>query len=258
MVGYGPEDSQFVLELTYNYEVKEYQQGNDFQHIRLDSQQACSLALLPGLVAGGGPGLRVESPGGYSFLVADADVAPGSSVITELCLAVSSLDASLAYWRDFLGFHLLPPPGSSHDAPSSQAAGEAVLSCGSGQAVLRLRQLQPPGTAVERGTAFGRVAFSTPGHLLQQLEADVKAAGYTVHTPYVSLDTPGKASVQVVILQDPDGHEICFVGEEGFRELSQVDPKADQLLEEAVAADKSAEWLAKRAAREAAMAAKGV
>ncbi|GFH14485.1 uncharacterized protein HaLaN_10549 [Haematococcus lacustris] len=177
MVGYGPEDSQFVLELTYNYEVKEYQQGNDFQHIRLDSQQA---------------------------------------------------------------------------------AGEAVLSCGSGQAVLRLRQLQQPGTAVERGTAFGRVAFSTPGHLLQQLEADVKAAGYTVHTPYVSLDTPGKASVQVVILQDPDGHEICFVGEEGFRELSQVDPKADQLLEEAVAADKSAEWLAKRAAREAAMAAKGV
>ena len=34
------------------------------------------------------------------------------------------------------------------------------------------------------------------------------AAGYTVHTPYVSLDTPGKATVQVVILQDPDGHEV--------------------------------------------------
>ena len=27
-----------------------------------------------------------------------------------------------------------------------------------------------------------------------------------------------------------DGHEICFVGDEGFRELSQVDPQADNLL----------------------------
>ena len=28
--------------------------------------------------------------------------------------------------------------------------------------------------------------------------------------------------VQVVILADPDGQEICFVGDEAFRELSQV------------------------------------
>ena len=27
---------------------------------------------------------------------------------------------------------------------------------------------------------------------------------------------------QVVILADPDGQEICFVGDEAFRELSQV------------------------------------
>ena len=34
------------------------------------------------------------------------------------------------------------------------------------------------------------------------------AAGFTVLTPLVSLDTPGKATVQVVILADPDGHEV--------------------------------------------------
>lgn len=56
--------------------------------------------------------------------------------------------------------------------------------------------------------SYGRIAFACPGEQLQQLEADVKAAGYTVHTPYVSLDTPGKATVQVVILQDADGHEV--------------------------------------------------
>ena len=31
MVGYGPEDSHFVVELTYNYGIKQYQKGNDFQ-----------------------------------------------------------------------------------------------------------------------------------------------------------------------------------------------------------------------------------
>ena len=43
-----------------------------------------------------------------------------------------------------------------------------------------------------------------------------------------------------------DGHEICFVGEEGFGELSQVDPKGDELLRKAMEEDKSKEWFAKK------------
>ena len=31
MVGYGEEHSHFVMELTYNYGVKNYKLGNDFQ-----------------------------------------------------------------------------------------------------------------------------------------------------------------------------------------------------------------------------------
>lgn len=31
MVGYGPEDDHFVVELTYNYGIKHYNKGNDFQ-----------------------------------------------------------------------------------------------------------------------------------------------------------------------------------------------------------------------------------
>ena len=88
----------------------------------------------------------------------------------------------------------------------------------------------------------------------------MKEAKQTILTPLVSLDTPGKATVEVVILADPvrhftahthsthththcgsivissccavqDGHEICFVGDEAFRELSQVDPEADHLID---------------------------
>lgn len=31
MVGYGPEDDHFVVELTYNYGIGTYQMGNDFK-----------------------------------------------------------------------------------------------------------------------------------------------------------------------------------------------------------------------------------
>jgi hypothetical protein len=47
-----------------------------------------------------------------------------------------------------------------------------------------------------------------------------------------------------VLLQD--GHEICFVGDEGFKDLSQVDPQGNQLLNDAMEADKSKEWYAKK------------
>ena len=35
-----------------------------------------------------------------------------------------------------------------------------------------------------------------------------------------------------MFLRAQDGHEICFVGDEGFRELSKVDPAADKLIDE--------------------------
>ena len=41
---------------------------------------------------------------------------------------------------------------------------------------------------------------------LADIESAVKSAGHTVLTPLVSLDTPGKASVEVVILADPVGN----------------------------------------------------
>ena len=33
MIGYGPEEENFILELTYNYTVKHYDVGNDYQGI---------------------------------------------------------------------------------------------------------------------------------------------------------------------------------------------------------------------------------
>ena len=38
---------------------------------------------------------------------------------------------------------------------------------------------------------------------LPTIEQAVKEAGHTILTPLVSLDTPGKATIEVVVLADP-------------------------------------------------------
>lgn len=41
-----------------------------------------------------------------------------------------------------------------------------------------------------------------------------------IMNPPITLPTPGKADVIVTILSDPDGYEICFVGDIGFYDLA--------------------------------------
>ena len=76
----------------------------------------------------------------------------------------------------------------------------ALLEYGQDQAKLELTETKDK---IDHGTAFGRIAFSLPAEDLPQLEKDVKDAKGTILTPYVKLDTPGKASVVVVIIADP-------------------------------------------------------
>lgn len=59
----------------------------------------------------------------------------------------------------------------------------------------------------------------------------------TILTPLITLATPGKATVRVIILSDPNDLEICFVDEEGFSQLSQVDPEGDAELDKYIKRD---------------------
>lgn len=183
--------------------------------------------------------LEVTSPEGFSFHVLAEDPAPDVGPIASICLNVTDLNKSLGFWVDTVGLLEV----DRGDAPTPFAA----LSCSTPSATLRLRQL-PQGEALQRGTGYGRLALSCPAERLPELQENFTAAGYKVLTPLITLDTPGKASVQVVIVADPDGHEVCFVGDEAFRELSQVDEEAPQLLGESIAKDNSKDWFAKKAA----------
>ncbi|XP_046380533.2 glyoxalase domain-containing protein 4-like [Haliotis rufescens] len=236
MVGYGPEDNHFVVELTYNYGIGTYKVGNDFRGLTVSSSAILDRARKNNYPISTDDGQTfVLAPDGYKFIIISEDVQ--GDPVTKVTLASSSLQKSVDFWSKLAGMKVY-----------SQTEKTAVLGFGDNQCKLELVDI---GSAVDHATAFGRVAFSCPKDELPGIEKLMKDNNQTILTPFISLDTPGKATVQVVIVADPDGHEICFVGDEAFRELSQTDPKADDLLTEAVSKDKSDEWFAKKGKKKA-------
>jgi len=233
MIGYGPEDNNFVCELTYNYGVGKYAMGNDFLGLHLSSSkavEACKSSDYKYQTAADGS-LQVCDPDGYTFFLSGS-ASKDASTASKVTLASSNLQKSVDYWKKIAGMKVF-----------SESDKQAVLGYNDDQAKLELQDIGKP---VEHAKAFGRVAIACPRTQLPGIQESVKATGNKVLTELVSLDTPGKATVEVVIVADPDLHEICFVGDEAFRELSQVDPKGDQLLDDAMVADKSSEWFAKK------------
>ncbi|GAB4816839.1 hypothetical protein N2152v2_003885 [Parachlorella kessleri] len=240
MIGYGSEDRNFVLELAYNYGVKHYQYGNGLGYIKILSKAAFKTAQESGVGRELDLNiLEVKDPDGHTFRVINEEPSDAGPV-SSLCLRVTSLEKAADFWCDCLG--LLEVDKGSSPVPF------ITLSTGADQATLRLAQL-PEGEEVTHGTGYGRVAFSCPTGQLGAIQEAAQAKGFTVLRPLVKLDTPGKATVEVVILADPDGHEVCFVGDEAFRELSQVDESAPQLLGKAIAQDNSKVWFEERSKR---------
>lgn len=236
MIGYGDEEDHFVIELTYNYGIKHYRVGNDFLGLSInldDITSRISESNYPYVKQDDGA-IELLSPDGYKFRV-HPNKSTGDPV-SMVSLGVSNLQTSKEYWNTLLCMNLL-----------SESSNMITMDYGNDQCKLRLVQ---SGEIIDHATAFGRIAFACPGEELKPLEKKMNENSKTILTPYISLDTPGKATVEVVILADPDGHEICFVGEEGFSALSKVDPKSDDLLTKAMEADKSDEWFGKRKQRE--------
>lgn len=68
MVGYGIEDTHFVVELTYNYNVNSYELGNDFLGLTIRSSEALSNAKKQNWPVEEKDGcFIVKAPGGYPF-----------------------------------------------------------------------------------------------------------------------------------------------------------------------------------------------
>ena len=100
-----------------------------------------------------------------------------------------------------------------------------------GQVPLEFYQLKSD-TKLDHAFAEGRIAFTTSvdkGPFVINEYIKSQKDKYIVHTEPVTLETPGKADVDVVILQDPDGYEICFVNAIGFWDLSKTKPGDEKI-----------------------------
>jgi len=195
MIGYGNEDKNFVLEMVFNYGLNSYKHGTDFKSITIDTTNPDSVAPV------------------FDYDMQVNHAAKENS-IKKIHLYCSNLQKSLTFWKDFLSLEV--------------TSNENSFSFKTEHIEYEFTQLSD--TQVVKEESAGRTAFSAPGKFLKPIWEKAKPLGF-VHTDLVSLDTPGKATVEVVILADPDGHEVCIVGDEAFRELSVQDPDGLKLYE---------------------------
>lgn len=212
MIGWGSEDEEFVFELTYNYGLAEgYKLGNDFLQANLE-------------LAGNGlervrkSGYPIEkdaidtidllAPDGYPFVIRNGTV----NKVNRIAIGSSNLNIAVNYWSKLLGMQVIEKNEESARLSFNDVSKFAI-------------ELVQSGGAIDHATAMGRLAFSYPEEEQPTLEKKMAESKQgTIINKLIKLDTPGKATVQVVVLGDVDGHEIAFVGDEGYRKLSVFDP----------------------------------
>lgn len=231
MIGYGSEDTNFVVELTYNYPITSYEVGNDFQGMTIQSSEALIRAKekkYPIKEVDGNRNLLL-SPDGYKFFIVDESQPKDKDPVIDVRIGVSDMKKSVEFWHDDLQMKKVSESDQEVTLAYTQLTTQLIL--------------QDVGAAIDRKTAFGRIAFSVDYDEQEPLMNRLKAKNRTIINPLIVLPTPGKKSCRVLIISDPDGHEICFVEDGNYRELSKPDKNPDQLLNKAMDEDKRDEFI---------------
>ncbi|XVE70467.1 hypothetical protein DITRI_Ditri10aG0074700 [Diplodiscus trichospermus] len=110
-LGYGPEDSHFVVELTYNYGVDKYDIGTAFGHfgiavddvaktVELIKAKGGKVTRESGPVKGGTTIIAfVEDPDGYKFELIERGPTP--EPLCQVMLRVGDLDRSINFYEKY-------------------------------------------------------------------------------------------------------------------------------------------------------------
>lgn len=188
MVGYGDEDNNFVVELTFNYGIRSYEIGNDYNYILVKSNEAIenikSKNYQHKINSDGS--YEIQDPNGYKFIVSTNDPEIKTNLIVGLSLFSSNINNTVNYWSNILKGKL-----ENHSETS------ASLSFDSTSFRLNFILSKEP---INHAKAFGRVAFSCPTDQLQPLQAEMDKLNQTILTRFIELKTPGKADVCFILL----------------------------------------------------------
>jgi len=215
MIGYGNEIDHFVFELTYNYGISNYERGDDLRHITIHGkdtilERAKSYGVEP--VVEDGQTYLLCPVDGYRFCLVNAENSPRDPVV-NVSINVSNIQRSEDYYVSLLEMTLF----SKIDTEGQ----DKFITVGYNEELSKLELVERVGKSrkmIDHAEAYGRVAIAIKD--INVIYQKILSSGDKVLHHPVKLDTPGKATVEVVILQDRDDYEICFVGEEGFNSLS--------------------------------------
>ncbi|GAB4839064.1 hypothetical protein Ancab_028593 [Ancistrocladus abbreviatus] len=211
-LGYGPEDSHFVIELTYNYGVDKYDIGTGFGHFGIAVEDVAKTVELikakggkvtqePGPVKGGSTVIAfIEDPDGYKFELLEKGPTP--EPLCQVMLRVGDLDRSIAFYEKAFGMELL----RKRDNPEYKYT-IAVMGYGpeDKNAVMELTYNYGV-TKYDRGNAYAQIAIGTDD-VYRTAEVVELCGGKITWEPG---PLPG-IGTKITACLDPDGWKAVFV-----------------------------------------------
>ncbi|KDP34187.1 hypothetical protein JCGZ_07758 [Jatropha curcas] len=220
-LGYGPEDSNFTVELTYNYGVDKYNIGNGFGHFGIAVEDVAKTVNLvkakggrvtqePGIVKGGSTITAfVEDPDGYKFELLQRGPTP--EPMCQVMLRVGDLDRSINFYKKAFGMQLL----RKRDNPESKyTVGFMGYGPEDKNAVLELTYNYGI-TEYDKGNGYAQIAIGT-NDVYKSAEAIKLCGGNVILEPG---PLPG-INTKITACLDPDGWKSVFVDNVDFlREL---------------------------------------
>eukprot|EP00257_Ricinus_communis_P002787 XP_002514254.2 probable lactoylglutathione lyase, chloroplastic [Ricinus communis] len=211
-LGYGPEDSHFVIELTYNYGVDKYDIGTAFGHFGIAVEDVAKTVELikakggkvtrePAPVKGGKTVIAfIEDPDGYKFELLERGPTP--EPLCQVMLRVGDLDRSINFYEKAFGMELL----RKRDNPEYKYT---IAMMGYGpedkNAVLELTYNYGV-TEYDKGNAYAQIAIGTDD--VYKTAEGIKLFGGKITREPGPL--PG-INTKITACLDPDGWKSVFV-----------------------------------------------
>ncbi|XP_043692017.1 lactoylglutathione lyase GLX1-like [Telopea speciosissima] len=220
-LGFGPEQSHFAVELTYNYGVDKYDIGTGFGHFAIATEDVYKMVenvrakggvvtREPGPVKGGASVIAfVKDPDGYLFELIQRG--PTSEPLCQVMLRVGDLDRSIQFYEKAAGMKLL----RKVDRPEYKYTLAMMGYADENETTVLELTYNYGVTEYTKGTTYAQVAISTE---------DVYKSAEVVKM--VTQELGGKITMQpgpvpgigtkITAFLDPDGWKTVLVDYEDF------------------------------------------
>jgi catechol 2,3-dioxygenase-like lactoylglutathione lyase family enzyme len=249
MMGYGPEDSNFVLEVLYT--PGEHANDKTVEWFQIRSR------VVYGSIVDGNLGeptdlreMRCTSPGNgnaFTFFIVGEDPDLSVGPLETICLSVTNIERSLEFYTELLG---LLEVGRGDDS--------VTLSCGFESAFLIRLHLKTSRTAKGQRDDLEKcknhLAFAFTSEEMSEIQTRLtalkinftEATDLFVNEVKTTLKGGLHTGLRAIQMEDPDRTKILLITDQPYRELSHIDDAAPQLVEKEIAKACHEDWFVRK------------